>query len=66
MRGLAIGIALALILVLVPGGHFLLILVVPLAFLALLVLRTTWQPISTTYRPQATQLRRRRAGSAGR
>jgi hypothetical protein len=66
MRGLAIGIALVLILVLVPGGHFLLVLVVSLAFLALLVLRTTWQPISTTYRPQATPLRRRRAGSAGR
>ena len=66
MRGLAIGIALALILVLVPGGHFLLVLVVSLAFLALLVLRTSWQPISTTYRPQATPLRRRRAGSAGR
>ena len=66
MRGLAIGIALALILVLVPGGDFLLVLVVSLAFLALLVLRTTWQPISTTYRPQATPLRRRRAGSAGR
>ena len=61
MRGLAIGIALALILVLVPGGRFLLVLVVPLALLALLMFRTTWHPVSTT-----TQLRRRRAGSAGR
>ena len=66
MRGLAIGIALALILVLVPAGHFLLVLVLPLAFLALLMFRPTWQPVSTTYRPQATQPRRRRAGSAGR
>jgi hypothetical protein len=51
MRGLAIGIALTGILLLVPGGHFLLVLLVPLAFLALLMFRTTWQPVSTTYRP---------------
>jgi hypothetical protein len=66
MRGLAIGIALALILILVPAGHFLLVLAIPLAFLALLMFRTTWQPVSTTYRPQAMQPRRRRGGSAGR
>ena len=66
MRALAIGIALALILVLVPAGHVLLVLVIPLAFLALLMFRTTWQPISTTFRPQATQPRRPRGGSAGR
>ena len=51
MRGLAIGIALTGMLLLVPGGHVLLVLLVPLAFLALLVFRTTWQPVSTTYRP---------------
>jgi hypothetical protein len=61
MRGLAIGIALALILVLLPAGHFLLVLVIPLAFLALLMFRATWQPISTTYRPEA-----RRPGPAER
>ena len=66
MRGLALGIAFALILVLVPVGHYLLVLVVPLAFLALLMFRTSWQPIATTYRPQATQPRRRRGGSEGR
>jgi hypothetical protein len=56
MRDLAIGIALAGILLLVPGGHTLLVLLVPLAFVALLMFRTTWQPVSTTYRPpsQAT------------
>ena len=56
MRGLAIGIALTVILLLVPGGHILLVLLVPLAFLALLMFRTAWQPVSTTYRPwsQAT------------
>jgi hypothetical protein len=53
MRGLAIGIALALILVLVPGGHFLLVLLIPLAFVALLMFRTTWQPVPTAYRPEA-------------
>jgi hypothetical protein len=53
MRALAIGIALALILLLVPGGHVLLVLLVPLAFLALLRYRTSWQPVSTTYRPAA-------------
>ena len=50
MRGLAIGIALALILIVVPGGHLLLVLLLPLAFLALLMFRTTWRPIATTYR----------------
>jgi uncharacterized membrane protein YccC len=58
MRGLAIGIALALILVLVPGSHLLLVLLIPLAFFALLRYRTTWQPLSRTYRPGA-----RRPGS---
>lgn len=53
MLGLAIGIALTLILVVVPGGHSLLVLLVPLAFLALLMFRTTWQPVATTYRPAA-------------
>ena len=66
MRGLVIGIALALILVLIPAGHFLLVLAVPLAFLALLMFRTTWQPVSTTYRSGATQLRRRRGDTADR
>jgi hypothetical protein len=60
MRGLAIGIALTLILMLVPGGHILLVLLVPLAFFALLMFRTTWQPVTTTYRPAA-----RRPDSAG-
>jgi len=59
MRGLAIGIALTLILFIVPGGHFLLVLLVPLAFLSLLMFRTTWQPVATTYRPEA-----RRPGSS--
>ena len=53
MRGLAIGIALTAMLLLVPGGHVLLVLLVPLAFLALLMFRTTWQPVSTTYRPRS-------------
>jgi hypothetical protein len=53
MRGLAIGSALAMILVLVPGSHFLLALLIPLAFFALLRFRTTWQPVSKTYRPAA-------------
>jgi uncharacterized membrane protein YgaE (UPF0421/DUF939 family) len=53
MRGLAIGVALAMILVFVPGGHFLLVLLIPLAFFALLRYRTTWQPLSRTYRPGA-------------
>jgi 4-hydroxybenzoate polyprenyltransferase len=61
MRGLAIGITLALILLLVPGGHFLLVLVIPLAFFALLMFRTTWQPVPRTYRPAA-----RRPGPAER
>jgi uncharacterized membrane protein YgaE (UPF0421/DUF939 family) len=55
MRGLAIGTALAVILILVPGGHFLLVLLVPLAFFALLRYRTTWQPVARTYRPGATR-----------
>lgn len=53
MRGLAIGIALTLILLVVPGGHLLLVLLIPLAFLTLLMLRTTWQPVATPYRPAA-------------
>ena len=53
MRSLAIGIALTGMLLLVPGGHTLLVLLVPLAFLALLMFRTTWQPVSTTYRPRS-------------
>jgi hypothetical protein len=59
MRGLAIGIALTVVLLLIPGGHLLLVLLVPLAFLALLIFRTTWQPVATTYRP-----RTRRPGPA--
>jgi hypothetical protein len=55
MRGLATGIALALILLIVPAGHLLLVLLIPLAFLALLMFRTTWQPVATTYRPTATR-----------
>jgi hypothetical protein len=52
MRGLAIGIALAAILFLFTGGHFLLVpLLVPLGFFALLRNRTTWQPVPRTYRP---------------
>jgi hypothetical protein len=50
MRGLVLGIALTLILVLVPGSHFLFVLLVPLAFFALLRYRTTWQPPARTYR----------------
>jgi uncharacterized membrane protein YgaE (UPF0421/DUF939 family) len=61
MRGLVIGIALALILVLVPGGHSLLVLAIPLAFFALVMFRASWQPVATT-----TRLRRRRGGSADR
>jgi hypothetical protein len=53
MRGLAIGTALAVILILVPGGHFLLVLLVPLAFFALLRYRATWQPVARTHRPGA-------------
>jgi uncharacterized membrane protein YccC len=58
MRGLAIGIALALILLLVPGGHFLLVLLIPLAFFALLRYRATWQRIPRTYRPRSQATRR--------
>jgi uncharacterized membrane protein YccC len=57
MRGLAIGIALALILLLVPGGHLLLVLLIPLAFFALLRYRTTWQPVSGTCRPRSQATR---------
>ena len=53
MRGLAIGVALIAILFLVPAGHFLLVLLIPLALFALLRYRTTWQPVSTPYRPGA-------------
>jgi hypothetical protein len=60
MRGLAIGLALTTVLIHVPGGHVLLVLLMPFAFLALLLFRTTWQPVSTTYRPLA-----RRSGPTG-
>lgn len=50
MRGLAIGCALAIILVLVPGGHLLLVLLVPLAFVALVLVRPAWQPLPTRHR----------------
>ena len=46
MRSLAIGMALAAILFVVPGGRLLLVLLIPLAFFALLGYRTTWQPAS--------------------
>jgi hypothetical protein len=59
MRGLAIGIALTLILVLVPASHFLLVLLIPFAFFALLRYRSSWQPL-----PQSDRLRARRAGPA--
>ena len=52
MRGLAIGIALTVVLLLVPGGNILLVLLIPPAFLALLMFRTSWQPVATTYRPR--------------
>lgn len=51
MRGLAIGSALALILILVPGSRFLLVLLIPLAFFALLRYRARWQPLSRTIAP---------------
>jgi hypothetical protein len=57
MRGLAIGIALTVIFVLVPGGHLLLVLLIPLAFFAFLRYRTTWQPLSRTYRPGSHRAR---------
>ena len=53
MRGLAIGIALGMVLLLLPAGNLLLVLLLPLAFFALLRYRTTWQPVSTPYRPVA-------------
>jgi hypothetical protein len=55
MRDLAIGLALTIVLLLVPGGHFLLVLLLPLAFLSLLMFRASWQPVPTTYRPEATR-----------
>jgi hypothetical protein len=58
MRGLAIGTALTVVLLLVPGGQLMLVLLIPLAFLALLMFRTTWQPVSTTYRPEANRTAR--------
>ena len=58
MRTLAIGTALTVVLLLIPGGHLLLVLLVPLAFLALLMFRTTWKPIPTTYRPPRHTTRR--------
>lgn len=51
MRALAIGSALTLILLLIPSGHFLLIMLIPVAFAAILMFRPHWQPVSTTYRP---------------
>jgi hypothetical protein len=57
MRALAIGTALVAVLLLIPGGHLLLVLLVPFAFLALLAFRTTWQPVSTSYRPGARRTR---------
>jgi hypothetical protein len=57
MRGLAIGIALALILLLVPATHVLLVLLIPLAFFALIRYRTTWQPLTRTYRSEARRPR---------
>lgn len=50
MRALAIGTALTLTLLLIPGGHLVLVLLIPLAFLALMF-RPTWQPVATTHRP---------------
>lgn len=52
MRALTIGTAATIVLLLVPAGHLLLVLFVPLAFLALLLFRTTWQPLPTIYRPR--------------
>ena len=60
MRALAIGTALTIVLLLVPAGHLLLVLLIPFAFLALLLFRTTWQPLPTIYRP-----RTQRTGTAG-
>jgi hypothetical protein len=52
MRGLAIGIALAAIVFLATGGHFLLIpLLIPLGFFAFLRKRAAWKPGLTTSRP---------------
>ena len=59
MRALAIGTALTLVLLLVPAGHPLLVLLLPLAFVSLLLFRTSWQPLPTIYRPG-----RRRTGTA--
>lgn len=61
MRGLALGIALAAILFIVTGGHFVLIpLLIPLGFFAFLRNRTTGRPRSRAYRPGT-----RRPGPAG-
>jgi hypothetical protein len=52
MRGLTIGIALAAIVFLATGGHFLLIpLVIPLGLFAFLRKPAAWKPGSTTARP---------------
>jgi hypothetical protein len=52
MRGLAIGIALAAIVFVATGGHFLLIpLLIPLGFFAFLRKRAVWKPGSATLRP---------------
>ena len=54
MRGLAIGIAIAVILFIVTGGHFLLIpLLIPLGFFAFLRNRTTWQTKSRDVTPRS-------------
>ena len=54
MRGLTIGIALAAIVFLATGGHFLLIpLLIPLGFFAFLRKRAAWKPRPRTYRPVA-------------
>lgn len=63
MRGLAIGIALAAILFIVTGGHFLLIpLLIPLGLFALLRDRMTWRPVSRTYRLRSRAGGRTRRG----
>jgi hypothetical protein len=54
MRGLTIGIALAVIVFIATGGHFLLIpLLIPLGFFAFLRKRDVWKPLSRTSRPAA-------------
>lgn len=50
MRALAIGAAFTVVLLLVPGGHVVLVLLIPFALLALLVFRASWQPLPTNHR----------------